>query len=389
MIDPERLDLPSASSFDIVVACPGQPNLKRALGELLKKEQEEPDEIALSGTRIHAARETGVTIDLDEDELATYKAGRGYEEALVAGWVGDRELMEWAERKREERMWLHDQSTGRPIISAKLDTHYLSGSYGLVVDWKTGWSWKLTPSQRNWQLRVQAVLVWREYNGIKHIRVAFVKPIAKYERLDFTDYAEDDLKRAEEQIYHHLWLAKQPDAPRHAGPHCNYCPCKSYCREAAAYAMVPSVITTSSGQMMTMQPELSKQNIIALVDTMPLQQVALVHLRASLVVKILEACKARLKLQDDAMLDSLGLMKAQGRRLDPIVKTKECFDFLKEQYQISEDELWRALKFSKTELVDALRRDKGWAKAATDGFIRGQLGEFIQEKRADDSVVSK
>jgi hypothetical protein len=68
------------------------------------------------------------------------------------------------------------------------------------------------------------------------------------------------------------------------------------------------------------------------------------------------------------------------------VKTKEAFDFLRQKYNISEAELWASLSFSKGELVDALRRDQGWAKKVADGFVRGQLQPFIEEKRAQESI---
>lgn len=393
MRDAERLDKPSASSFEIVVACPGQPNLLRSLPA---QKAEEPDEVQLSGTQIHKARETGNTLELDEDQVEVYRAGLKYERELVSLWKESLEIGSYEEKQRESRMWLHDPSTGEPCLSAKLDVHYMSdgathfagGESLCVVDWKSGWSWKLTPSQRNWQLRVQAVLAAREYNNVKHVRVAFIKPIAKYERIDFTDYTEDDLKRSEEAIYQHLWLAKQPDAPRHAGLHCNYCPCKAWCREAAAYAMLPSIINTSSNQVMTMQPELSKENIIALIETLPLQQVAFVHTRAGLVSKVLEAVKVRLKACTDEQLYAVGLFRSEGKRLDPIVDVKGAFEFLRDKYNISEAELWKALKFSKEELVDALRRDQGWGKDQASGLVKGQLKPFIQEKRAEGSVGS-
>lgn len=387
MIDIERLDLPSASSFEIVVECPGQPNLLRSVQGRGDFQKEEPDEVAQIGIRIHTARETSVTLELDEEELRIYKAGRGYEDALVACWIADRQLSQWGERQREDRMWLHDPTTGKPCLSAKLDAHYIGDDSALIADWKTGWSWKLTPSQRNWQLRVQAVLTAREYNGIKHVRVSFVKPIAKYDRLDFTDYNEDDLQKAEALIYHHLWLAKQPDAPRRAGEHCNYCPVKAYCKEAAAYSMLPSIINRGS-EVVPAPSELSKENLVALVQQMPIQDVALVHLRAGMVTKILEACKARLKTLDDATLSSLGLIRSEGRRLDPIVDTKGLYDFLI-KFGISEAEIWSAMKFSKGELVDALRRDQGWAKAAADGFVKGELKPFIEEKKAEASIGAK
>lgn len=380
MRDPERLDLPSASSFEIIVSCAGQPNLKAQLPDNVV---DVIDDLADVGLRIHKAREIENTDDLDADEIAIYKAGRAYEQKLLDQWIADFGIVRWIEGPREERIWLHDDN-GERATSAKLDVHYLGWDsdgklHVLICDWKTGWSWKLTPSQRNWQLRVQAVLLWREHNGVQSVRVAFVKPIATSDRIDFTDYYPSDLQKSQEAIFQAVWMSKQPDAARTAGLHCNYCPCKSICREAAAYAMLPSVINQK-------ELALTKADITDMVEQMSLADLSLVHRRAGVIGKILESVKARLKTLSDEQLQSIGLTKAPGRRLDPIVKTREAFEFLRKEFNISEDELWAALSFSKGELVDALRRDQGWAKAVADGFVRGQLKPFIEEKRAQESI---
>jgi hypothetical protein len=380
MKDLERLDLPSASSFEIVVACPGQPNLK---AELPDNVVEVVDDLAPVGERIHKARETESAVELDLDEFEIYTAGREYEEKLIAAWRSQMNLVRYEEGARELRLWLHDDSAER-AVSAKLDVHYLGWDaddalHVLICDWKTGWSWNLTPSQRNWQLRVQGVLIWREHNGVQSVRVGFVKPIATSDRLDFTDYFPSDLEKSQEAIFQAVWLSKQPDAQRVAGNHCNYCPCKSICREAAAWALLPSVVNQKINVA-------SPKDIAFLVEQMTNEDLALVHRRAGVIVKILESVKARLKTLSDEDLTAIGLTKVPGRRLDPIVKTKEAFDFLRQKYNISEAELWASLSFSKGELVDALRRDQGWAKKVADGFVRGQLQPFIEEKRAQESI---
>lgn len=381
MRDPERLDLPSASSFEIIVACPGQPNLTTQLPDNVV---DVVDELAEVGVRIHAARETSSTTELDADEVDIYKSGLDYEQKLLGQWIQDRGIVKYEEGPRELRLWLHDDNAER-VTSAKLDVHYLGWDIDgklhiLICDWKTGWSWKLTPSQRNWQLRLQGVLIWREYNEVQSIRVGFVKPIATTDRLDFTDYTESDLTRSQEAIFQHLWLSKLPDAPRIPGNHCNYCQCKAICREAAAFALLPSVI--DSRAVIT-----SKDDVEAFVQQMSPKDLTRVHLRASVIGKILDSVKARLKTFTPDQLREIGLVPVPGRRLDPIVKTEEAFAWLKE-FGISESELWTALKFSKGELVDALRRDQGWGKDQASGFVGGKLEVFIEKKNAEDSIGS-
>lgn len=384
MRDMERLDLPSASSFEIDVACPGNRNLRKLLPPEPEDKKEEVDEITLTGTLIHRARETGDTSELDADALATYNAGLDYEKRLVASWCQDHSINDYREGPREERLWLHDQQTGERILSAKLDVQYLQQprAYKLLcVDWKTGWSWHLTPSQRNWQLRVQAVLAWREYDGIQSVRVGFVKPIATSDRLDFTDYNIDDLRRSEEMIRAKLWEVGQPFAERRAGPHCNYCPCKGeLCPESMAYALIPTVVARASNI-----PELDKYQAASLVDRLTMEDVKALHLRAGIIVKILDAAKAKLKRLDDETLKSLGLVRKPGRKMFTITNVKEAFEFLK-SFPIAEEEIWKAMGFSNGELVDALRRDQGWEKAKAEGFVKGRLYPFAETKQAEGSI---
>jgi len=380
MKDPERLDLPSASSFGIVAACPGQPNLKLTLPDNIV---EIVDEITTSGTKIHAARESGNTADLTVEELAVYENGIRYEQRVYDDWVSAHNFDRIEEGPRESRLWLYDTVSANPIISAQLDVHYIGFEKGkrhlLVNDWKTGWAWNLTPSQRNWQLRVQAVCAWGEYNDIEGVRVALIKARISKERFDFTDYFPVTLSESERSIRQILWLSQQPDAPRIAGNHCAFCPCKSFCREAAALALLPTVANIK-------YPVANELDIQDVVEQMSLQDLAAVHRKASVIGKILEAIKVRLRTFDAASLEKVGLARREGSR-NSLINPEKVFQFLKE-YGISEKEIWTAAKFSIGELVDALRRDQGWGTAQTEGFIKGQLEDCIETKQSEDSIVS-
>ena len=66
--DAERLDLPSASKFERLAACPGS----RALEDAIPPQPQQviadaKDDLAESGTIIHRARETGNTLELDTE----------------------------------------------------------------------------------------------------------------------------------------------------------------------------------------------------------------------------------------------------------------------------------------------------------------------------------
>lgn len=389
MTDP-RAGKPSASSFAIVASCPGQPQLKASLPAV---QEPAPDPDSERGTRIHRALETGDSSELEQDEFEDMKAVAESANRTLNGWMATWGFREddVVEKEREARFWLNDPSTAEPILSGQLDRHYLSYSSdgfnrllsgALVIDYKTGWNRWLTPSQRNLQLRIQAVLVWREYDGIKHVRVALATKNPN--RLDFTDYTENDLIQSEQLILHQVWLASQPNAPRSAGMHCNWCPCKAHCPEAAAYSMLPSVIAANAAQVGVAEHQVGPKEMVAALAPADL---ALVFQRSAIIRKILDEVNDRLKGFTDEQLKAFGLTREPGRKLDPIADTRGAFEHLKAEYGISEDELWKALSFSKGELVKAIQRDQGWPADKTRAFINGAaLEHFIERKRSESSL---
>lgn len=377
MIDSERLDLPSASKFDIVVLCPGQPALFTAIAHLLPPpKEEEPDEDALSGQRIHKARETLDTSDLSEEEKAKFNAGLRYEKQIFDAWVAEIGYLDAVEGTRELRLWLNDPHTMEPVSSGQLDVHYIAKPHLLIVDWKTGYSWNLTPSHRNWQLRKQSVLAFREYDGIEKVRVAFDKPIATADRIDVTDYTREDLEQGERDIFYHLWKSKQADAQRIPGNHCRYCPNKPFCPEGGAWSLLPSVMVN----------DISPEGMVTAVERMAPEDWRMLWSRAGVITKILDEAKRCLKRLPAEQLGLLNLRLSDGKNLDPITNTKEAFVALRD-FGITEDELWTALSFSKGDLVDAIRRDKGWKKDATEAWLFEQiLKPMIQEKKSEGSL---
>lgn len=369
MNDP-RANLPSASAYAITEACPGSENIIRSIPG---KTEEEADEQALRGTRIHSAWETGDTSDLSQDEIADYNESIATLNQALADWkdqVGATEVQEI----REQRLWLNDPSTMEPILSGQFDRLYLYGNEALNLDLKSGWCRTLTRADENRQIRVLNVLIWKEY-GVTSIRGAFVKPKLR-RQLDAVHYTESDLIHSEAQIHHSIWKSKQPDAQRVPGSHCNYCPAKSFCPEAGAYSMLPSVmvnaIETKDAQMM--------------VERLAIEDLALIQSRASIIGKILDEVKARLKSLPAEELRRVGLEIGRGKKLDPIKDTKGAFDALV-KFGVKEEELWQALSFSKGELVKAVMRDQGWAKKPTEGWLWDQeLKQFIEPKQSEGSL---
>ena len=370
MSDDPRLNLPSASSFERIVQCPGSAAL---IASLPPNKEEAPDEIAARGTRIHEARRTGNTLSLEEDEAEDYRLGLKHERALAYQTFGeepDVKEFSWL-----PRLWLSDPQTCEPCLSGETDVLYIKPPLAAVLDWKTGWNNWLTPSQRNWQLRVYAVLVWKEFDGLERIRVGLIKPKAKIDPVDFVDYSTEDLRQSEQAIFFHLWRARQPDAPRTPGAHCRYCPARAFCKEAAAYSLLPSVINTN-GDLLAAVQQLSGPDLVKLFET------------ETVVTKIFEAVKTRLKAMPDWQLGELGLERGKPMRLDPIFDTEGVWKFLVATGAELKD-LWPALQWSKGKLADMLRATRGFSEEGAQQYIREALAEFIEKKDAEAPLKKK
>jgi len=368
----ERLGLPSASDT-AAWNCPGKWNLMRECGPKISRYV--PDELTESGIRIHKARHLGVPMDLSDDELDIFNKSIAYEDRLVQDWMAAYDIKDCNQVEREERFFLHDPATMQPIASGQLDSFYLAPPYALIVDRKTGFCSNLVPSARNTQLRVQAVLLWREYDNLETIRVAFDKSRFSPKNADWCDYTGTDLQFSHDWILYWLGWTRQPEAPRFPGQHCTHCPVKGFCVEAGSYAMLPSVVAAralaSSTDIAAMVGALKPVDLVKLWET------------KSVIEKILKEVVSRLKGMPTEQLKELGLELGKGRAMNPITKTKECFDFLKGVQMWKEEDLWAALEFSNTALAELAMKDKDLSKDAASKWVRVALAEFITASTAE------
>lgn len=371
--DLARLDLPSASGFEIVVQCPGSVAMKASLPpEALA---DEPDETAETGTKLHKASETGDTSDLTGDELEMHETGVENEKKLVETWGANEGLgMDYVEGPREERLWLHDAALN-PVTSGQIDKHWLATQKpsALIVDAKSGWLfWKLK-SQQSWQLKLQAVLLKNEYANLEHVRVAYNKLKTRGGWKDFTDYSATDLTNAQFEIQYHLWLSQQPDAPRRAGPWCNWCEAKAFCPEAGALSLLPSVIA---------------KDMLEVVDAMQPADLKVIWQKSPIITKIIDRVKFRLKGLAPEQMAAIGLETKDGRKLDSITNHIAAFAALNDD-GIEPERLWEALEFSKTKLVEVVRASKGLSAKDASEYLDQKLDPFIQRKRGDKMLIEK
>jgi len=376
MRDEIRCDLPSASAFERTALCPGSTQMIASLPkENLLLAGDDPD--AVRGTRLHKAFETDNTLDLDEEDLEIYEQGRETEKKILAQWREHYGITLDREGPRELRLWLNDPQTGEPLASGQLDKHFISGNSVCIIDLKALYCTNLTPAERNWQGRLQAVLASREYDAT-HVRFALNK--AMWSKSDVVDYGPEHLLIAEQSINAALWESRQPGAVRRAGGWCQYCPAKAWCPEAGALTLLPSTVTGIIKGPAEFDP-------VDMVRKLTDEDRAFLFGRANIIEKILDAVKAQLKALPDERLAQLGLSKKPARNLDPIIDNPGAFNALRTA-GISEAELWTALKLSKGELTNAVQRDQGWTADKTKGFLKQVLEPFIEKKQAEASLVT-
>lgn len=368
MSDP-RLGRPSASRLDILCLCPGSEQLRRTLPP---EALESDDEYTEAGRKLHKAWETGSTFDLSESELEIYNNGIKTERQIIADWCQEFDITTFVEGERECRMYLHDPNTLQVVASGQLDAHYIAGvadSRVLVVDRKALWCPNLTPAERNYQGRLQAVLASIEYDA-RHVRMAFNK--AMWGRQDSCDYDATSLQRARDSIFQSLWEAEQPGAQRRPGRWCLHCPCKAYCEDAATVASLPA-ITSSGGPL-------------ALVQTMPVEDLAVVWKKRGQIEKIFEAITNRLSALSDEQLSEIGLKKTAGKKLDKIKDVAGVVCYLRSK-GISEGSLYLGMSFGKEKLVKLMADHWGVSEERAAQMFDSELDEFIERGRGKPFLV--
>lgn len=367
----------SASRFEMVAACEGQPQLERRLREQGLIGEEPRDEWAERGTRIHKAWETGDDSVLqDSTEHDDVQKLRNIAEETWNAWGVDKGATITSQPHKEGRLWLKD-SDGNKLASGQYDQLHIAGNHALVIDGKTGWCRRLTPSQQSWQLRLLAVLVWLEYDGLETVRASFIKPKLRH-GVDTVEYSIEDLMRSKNAIMQILWRSEQPDAKRTASDACYYCQCKPHCAEAKAFSLLPSVIVgLSTGDLPTKSEVKDKVAMLQAHDLRYIWQ------RSTVIRNILDAVNDKLKSLPPEELSQLGLTIGKGKRIDPIVNTEGAFKAL--EFVIPKS-LWSCLKFSKTAIVDALKSEKCMSDKDARQWVRDNLDLFVEQKESDGSL---
>jgi hypothetical protein len=378
----ERGGLPSASKMERVCSCPGSENLIKTLPPIaFEPKDEKPNELAERGTRIHKARETGNTLELDEEEDELYQNGLAYEARQVEKFKSTYGITELIEGPRELRLWVNDPRTMMPLASGQLDVHYHIPDYRYVLinDWKSLYLSNLGPAKGDWQLRFQALAFWLEFPQVELIRVSFTKCMFPNSDLDYCDYSPQDLKYSYDSLIFHLWESTQPDARRHPGHWCRWCPAKAWCREAMAFAAIPSYIADRT--LIGEKPDNAIQKVTP-------EDLKYLWENGSTIKGILEAAVDRLKTFTDEELKALELARGKGRVLRWVEHTEKAMVYLRDNENWTEHELWSALQFLNGKLVELAMTHKDLNKKDAGAWVRDTLKDFSGEKTCEQPIVS-
>lgn len=383
----ERAGLPSASTFHRTVDCPGWNNLWRLIiqqvyGGNLPPETKSQE--AERGIRIHLARETSNTLVLeDESELKAYDRGLELETAAMQQWLDEFKPLDVIEGPKEKRLWLHNKETTKPELSARLDLHFLgvTGQYSeriFAPDWKTGAALASGKAATNWQGKVTAVILANTYPFTESVTFSLIKPEAfPSGHFDSHTFTRQDLIDIETEVRHHIAESQKPEAPRRAGECCQYCPCKAFCPEAAAYAMLPSVVAQTS--LASTKAEIQQRvSMLTPADWVFIWQ------RAGMIKNITEAATACLKSLGDEGLNPLGLRLGKGRTTTEIPNnsSKQACEILSGM-GLSEDDLWKCVSVDKTATIARLMASLGMTKAAATEYYEQNLTPLIVEKTGE------
>ncbi len=372
----EREGRVSASRFEILALCPGSEQLRRTLPP---EALESGDEWTDRGQKLHRAFEDDNTFALDAEDVPIYQNAINTDKDLVAQWCEDFGITSYQEGPREERLWLHDDSTLKPLTSAQLDRHYVSiepAGFVLSDDLKSLWSPNLTPAEVNYQGRVQAVVAAKEY-GARHVRMAFNK--AMFATADIADYNADALWRAEFSIRQAIWESEQKGATLRAGEHCLHCACKAHCPTALRYAMTPipslQIVPVENGK-------LTEKRVTEMVKAAPIEAVREVFGKRNVVKYIMEAVKARLASLPEDEKYRLALKMGLGRSTDYVRDVKGAVESLIAG-GFPEDQVWGTLSMSKADVVAMVERFRNCRGSEAETFFEVQMDEYIERGRGN------
>jgi hypothetical protein len=384
----ERKGLPSASKFEMLANCPGQQQLQASIGESLETQDDGQNPEAERGTRIHLALErSDNTILLDDGEREAFNRALELEREFLSQWQEEERGISGVEAVRENRLWLRDDA-GDDLVSGKLDRLFFGYGEGdgevhaAIIDFKTGRAFHAGKASENWQLRLQAILAKEFRPHIVSVRCALIVPEVWGGYCDAVDYSPLTLAKWRDVALNVLWLAQQPDAPRRAGKWCLYCPCKAFCPEAAARALLPSVLS----QQAWLDRADMKARALAVADMMSPEDLATVYHQKSVIEAVLKAIATRLVGLPKETLAALELAYREGKKLDKLRDHAAAAAHLQDMLGLSDDQIKSCMELDMSKAIELVCGVTGGTEARAKQWLDKELDPWIDRKRGEPYV---
>ena len=356
----ERKNLPSASSMERYMLCPGSWAAE-------KGQPEQASSDADSGNRIHAALAgEAVNPPLTEDEERTAEACKVQADALIHNTVGD-----GCRIVREEREWSMDERwSGKADVVALKNVVALNrpGTRVLVIDYKTGRG-EVADATGNMQLRALAVLVSDSY-WADEVTVAIVQPLAG--PVSTCTYTSTDLERAQSEITGIIDAIHKADAPRIPSARaCKYCKAKAVCPEAQKLATDAPLMVSRNGRELSISPE----RMAEFLDQIPAIEA---------VVEAVQAKAKRMLEADPASVPGWALKPGADR--ESITDPAQVFGRFV-SLGGTQEQFMPAVTVKKTGLREAVKAVTSEKGRALDARMDAILAGLTEEKQAAPSLV--
>ena len=344
----ERESKMSGSGMAGYAACPGKFQLE------LTCPPDKGNAYTEMGNRIHEYL-AGEQIELtDEEQVITDKCLAQYKEVVAA--VG---LDEPTTTSVEKRLWYGSKWSGaidRIDFSA-------DGRTVLIVDWKTGRN-PVGQASGNLQARSYAVLVAKNCPSITKVYVAIIQPMAA--PYSITEYDEEALRDADDELAMIVARAEAPNAPRVPSPDaCKYCRAKSICPEAQGE--VKQLIEVATAPI----PVLTNVQVADFLE------------KAIVVESFIEALKSEAKKRMQEGHEIAGYKLMPGRTSRSIDDPAVAF----EKLGLTNEQFLSTCKVSIPSIEKVFASVKGLKAKEAKAEVESLLGDCIQTKTSESIIT--
>ena len=360
----ERLGLPSASSASRYAACLGSWQLEKQIAEGTATND------ATIGNRVHAALALEPVENLTSDETWTIDRCREQELELVKATLP--ETIEEPSVWREKRLWSIDDR-GVKLWSGKPDVIYVSGSSGLIIDYKSGRG-AVENASENLQLRCLVALLDENFGfTFDRITVAIVQPLAGPPSVAV--YESDDIRNAIGEsagLMEQIQKIGYPRTPSESA--CKYCKGKPYCPEARELAVAPPLSNAPEGTTPdAIAATLTNATLAAFLD------------RASQAEAVIEACRAeaRRRLSEGDAIEGWTLKEGSVR--ESITDSEQVASRFLELGTY--EQLAPAITLNKTKLKEAVKTATGFKGQQLTAKLDALLDGCIESKTSQPTLT--